>query len=290
MIFVLIPVFNRLAHTERVVDALRRQTLASQLCIVIINDGSTDGTATYLAQQSDVVELRGDGNLWWGGAIQLGLKYVMTKREAGDYVLFLNNDTWFGEHYIETLVKLSAGDAAVGSAIHEADKNPPLVSIGPKVDIGRQTVWDLLSELPDSERRSPKTVYRVDALSGRGTLYPVILFERYGCMRPRLLPHYLGDYEIAMRFKRAGVPLLVSTEAFVYSPAVYGNDITGMSLWQRLFSQRSSSNVIRRLVFYTLVGSPLQRAFAPLKMAYIAIHDRLIRFAHKVVQSRSHIQ
>lgn len=63
---VIIPVFNRLEHTRKVLEALRRQTIFDALTIVIVNDGSTDGTAGYLQSQSDVIEIRGDGNLWWG--------------------------------------------------------------------------------------------------------------------------------------------------------------------------------------------------------------------------------
>ena len=267
-IFVLIPVFNRLNHTERVVASLRAQRNASELCIVVVNDGSTDGTAAWLEQQKDVVEIRGDGNLWWGGAIQKGLEYVANHKRVGDYVLFLNNDSWFAEDYVATLIKVSkeAGCAAVGSVIHEDDRDPPLVSIGPRLNINRIAVWDLLSELTPAQHRQPAATYRVDALSGRGTLYPVELFERYGQMRTFWLPHYLADYELAMRFGRAGVPLLVSSHAAVHSPPVYGNDVSRMGLWDRLFSRRSAGNVIRRLAFYMLIGSPLQRLTAPLRM------------------------
>jgi GT2 family glycosyltransferase len=255
-----------------VIEALRRQSLADRLCIVIINDGSTDGTSDFLKNQPDVVTLSGDGNLWWGGAIQKGLEYAAARKQNGDYVLFLNNDTWFAPDYVETLIRVSRehGGAAVGSVIHETDRDPPLVSVGARVNINRLAVWDMLAELPPDEVRNPKPSYRVDALSGRGTLYPVELFERHGRMRPSLLPHYLADYEIAMRFARAGVPLVVSSEAIVYSPPVYGNDVSRMGWWNRCFSLRSSSNIIHRLAFYAMVGSPLQRMTAPLRMAYFA--------------------
>ncbi|MCW5296897.1 glycosyltransferase family 2 protein [Herbaspirillum lusitanum] len=272
MIFVLIPVFNRLPHTKRVVEALRHQTLADEIRIVIIDDGSTDGTASYLEQQHDVIGLRGNGNLWWGGAIQKGLKYAMAHHQSGDYVLFLNNDTWFDSDYVETLIQVSrdAGGAAVGSVIHEDDKDPPLTSIGPRVNLNRIAVWDLFNELSPEQIRNPDPTYQVDALSGRGTLYPIEMFERYGHMRTFWLPHYLADYEIAMRFKRAGVPLLVSSHAAVHSPPVYGNDVSNMTWRARLFSRRSSSNIVRRLAFYMLVGSPLQRITAPARMACFA--------------------
>ncbi|MBY3135424.1 glycosyltransferase family 2 protein [Rhizobium laguerreae] len=269
---VIIPVFNRLEHTRKVLEALRRQTLLPALTIVVVNDGSTDGTAEYLQSQSDVVEIRSDGNLWWGGAIEEGLKHVLPSCQADDYVLFLNNDTWFDEHYIETLVQTSRenGEAAVGSVIHEEGRDPPLVSIGAKINVNRLAVWDLLSELSEAERRSPKNQYRVDALSGRGTLYPAPLFKKHGGMRPSLLPHYMADYEVAMRFARAGVPLVVSSNAIVYSPPIYGNDTSRLSWRKQLFGRRSPHNVFQRLIFYSLVGSPVQRVTAPIRMAYFS--------------------
>ena len=272
-VFVLIPVFNRLHHTQHVIEALRAQTLTDNLSIVVINDGSTDGTAEYLQLQNDVVALQGDGNLWWGGAIQKGLEYVHVHGKDDDHVLFLNNDTWFAPNYVETLIHVSreAGGAAVGSVIHEEGRDPPLVSIGPKININRLAVWDLLNQLPPEGQRHPQKTYRVDALSGRGTLYPAVLFRRYGGMHTWLLPHYMADYEIAMRFGRAGVPLLVSTEAVVFSSPVYGNDVSKMNWWQRYFSIRSSRNIVHGLMFYLLVGSAMQRITAPFRMLCFGI-------------------
>jgi GT2 family glycosyltransferase len=268
-IFVLIPVFNRLKHTERVLEALRCQSLYRNLEIIVINDGSTDGTDDFLSAQADVTNLKGNGNLWWGGAIQLGLEYVDLKSpNSDDYVLFLNNDTWFEADYVALLVDASkkADGAAVGSAVREVEHDPPLTSIGARISINHCACWDLLSELSLQEVRMPKEIYRVDALSGRGTLYPALLFRRFGKMRPLLLPHYMGDYEVAMRFARRGVKLLVSTRAFVYSPPVYGNDTSKMGFWERRFSRRSSGNIIYCTFFYMLVGSPLQRLTAPLRL------------------------
>lgn len=278
MVFVLIPVFNRLVHTQRVLQALREQTQAGSLRIVFIDDGSTDGTGEFLAAQLDVHVITGDGNLWWGGAIEEGLKYVQAQgSRAEDYVLFLNNDTWFAADYIDILVRASQehGGAAMGSVIHEEEREQPLISIGARVDINRCAVWDVLSELSPDEVANPLPVYKVDALSGRGTLYPAYLFEKYGRMRPCLLPHYTADYELAMRFSRHGVPLLVSTKAIVFSPPVYGNDVSKMTRWQRLFSRRSAANIIHRLFFYMLVGSPLQRLGAPFRVFGIAALHKL---------------
>jgi len=78
------PVFNRLPLTQRMVDCLRAQKVLETLEIVVIDDGSTDGTGEWLAERGDITVLKGDGTLWWGGAIQRGLHYAFGKAAPSD--------------------------------------------------------------------------------------------------------------------------------------------------------------------------------------------------------------
>lgn len=270
-IFILVPVFNRLDHTKKFLKAIRCQTLFSLIELIFINDGSTDGTAQYLNKQNDVTQIFGDGNLWWAGAIQQGLLSARSRWGSGDYVIFLNNDTWFNSDYIKQLLSVvrSHPNSAVGSILFEVNPVCRPVSLGPIININRAAVFDKLQFLFPEEKLNLKDIYRVDALSGRGVIFPVELFQTYGLMRPKLLPHYLADYEISMRLARAGVVLLVSTKAVIYSDPIYGNDqVHSMSIWESLFSTRSSSNIFRIIIFYALVGSPLQRITGPLRAVY----------------------
>lgn len=271
-VFVLIPVFNRLHHTQRVIKALREQVCPQTLSVIVIDDGSSDGTADWLKDQQDIIRLAGNGQLWWGGSIEIGLQFVLDKATDEDYILFVNNDTWFEANYVAKLCEISRenADAIVGSVVHEEKCCPPLVSIGPRININRLAVWDIFNELDQMERIQPRKTYSADALSGRGTLYPVSWFKQFGTMRPALLPHYLSDYEISMRFARHGARLLVSSEAITFSPPVYGVNAK-LSWWDRLFSERSPSNIIRRTLFYSMVGSPLQRMTAPLRIALFSL-------------------
>jgi GT2 family glycosyltransferase len=265
-IFVLIPVFNRVDYSRRVLQSLQSQSLADRLRLIFINDGSTDDTATFLNDallynQPDLVVLNGDGNLWWAGAIQKGLNYLRTQRPTkDDYVLFLNNDVWFSSDYVETLTQISRryDGAAVGSALHVVTKTPVLADLGPRVNADRFKTTEVLIELSDQERRIPKEIYAVDALSGRGTLYPALLFERFGGMRPCLLPHYFADYELAIRFHRNGVLLLTSSKAIVYSDPRFGNDFSNFGRVERYFRRGSSANLFHKFTFYLLISSPIQ--------------------------------
>jgi GT2 family glycosyltransferase len=249
--------------TKAVLGCLRAQRSVA-LNIVVIDDGSSDGTADFLETQEDVTTLRGDGSLWWGGAIDLGLRHVLPKAGSADYVLFLNNDTEFEPDFISNLVTASKRNnhAAVGSIIRNAQPPHEVLSIGPKVDYWRFAVWDLLATDAGKAALAKNADIDVPMLSGRGSLYPVEAFARAGFMRPRILPHYFADYELADRVRRSGIRIVVSCSAVVHSLPEWGNNTRRFSWWQRWFSKRSASNLFFTLAFWSLVGSPIQRCTA----------------------------
>lgn len=259
-VHVLIPVHNRLADTQGVIECLRKQSYPS-VQIVIIDDGSTDGTSAYLAQQVDVLTLHGNGKLWWAGAIALGLDHISKQARQDDFVLFLNNDTSFHPNYIETLVAVSQreGGAIVGSVLRNCEPPHEVLSLGPVIDIWGMRVWDKFSKLDADEQIQLKPVYPMQAVSGRGSLYPFGVLREIGGMRPRLLPHYYADYEVAMRAGRHGIPVVVSTEATILTRNEFSVERKSFTFFERYFSERSYRNIFRALLFWMMVGNMLQR-------------------------------
>ena len=68
--------FNRLNDLKVCIDALRNQTY-KQLDILVVNNGSTDGTKEWLAQQNDVNVIN-QGNLGGAGGFYAGMEYMMS--------------------------------------------------------------------------------------------------------------------------------------------------------------------------------------------------------------------
>ena len=54
------------------------------LKLIVINDGSTDGTDIWLKKQTDIETLNGNGNLLWAGAINLAIKKVFRELKKKD--------------------------------------------------------------------------------------------------------------------------------------------------------------------------------------------------------------
>ena len=249
MIYIVIAVHNRLAATLECLHCITQQTYRD-FKIILVDDGSTDGTAeTTIKHYPDIVILSGDGNLWWTGAMAKGVDHILPIAQDNDYVLSLNNDVTFEQNYLERLLQTSQqyGQAIVGSLCK--DVIPP----HDVLDAGITMRWYKYQYGQVTYDVTKPAAEAVDTISGRGVLIPVSVFKRIGNFAHHSLPHYGADYEFGFRAKTAGVPLVVDYGAVVYLK----NDLTGFrptahvlsyrDEWCRLFSIKSPANVIVHL-------------------------------------------
>lgn len=112
-VLVIIPAYNEAASLPAVIQDLRAWYPAADP--LVVNDGSSDGTAT-IARQLGVPVLDLPYNLGIGGAVQTGLLYAARERYA--YAVQFDGD---GQHRADQLAALLApviagrADVAIGS-------------------------------------------------------------------------------------------------------------------------------------------------------------------------------
>jgi glycosyltransferase involved in cell wall biosynthesis len=104
---VIIPCWNQLEFTRKCLHALFRQTAPSWELIVIDN-GSTEGTGSYLAGVQDaspapVTVIANSTNRGFPAAINQGLQYA-----RGEYLVLLNNDVVVPEGWLSQLIGLAS--------------------------------------------------------------------------------------------------------------------------------------------------------------------------------------
>lgn len=87
---VIIPTYNRLPVLQRCLEALRVQTLdRSSFEIIVIDDGSRDGTRSFLTEQSDVRVWLQPRNSGPAAARNAGIRMA-----EGEIVLFIGDDIY----------------------------------------------------------------------------------------------------------------------------------------------------------------------------------------------------
>ncbi|NND80966.1 MAG: glycosyltransferase family 2 protein [Gammaproteobacteria bacterium] len=206
-----IPVHNRVEFTRECLKSIYRQDdMGFQ--VVVCDDGSTDGTADMLTNEFPAVHvLTGDGNLWWTGATNACINFILNRASAKDMVITLNDDLIIADDYLVQLQRAfeQHGEIIQTSAPYDINDRERLV------DSGRRMDWWLAKEVLLPKAQSG--LASVTHAPGRGTIFPIAVFEKIGLFDFENLPHYAADYDFTHRARRAGYPLYINYDAKLYS-------------------------------------------------------------------------
>jgi GT2 family glycosyltransferase len=202
MLYIVIPVFNRKHFTLECLLSLRKQT-NKNFRVIVVDDGSTDGTGQLLAQDfPEVTVLQGDGNLFWTAATNMGVQYALA--HGARHVMTLNNDTLATPDFIEKMYRWAAQkpDALLGALAVDAATGKPVY--------GGETInWFLNSYKPVLKTLSANQqtgLHKVTHFPGRGLWIPKKVFDTIGLFDEKKFPHYYADYDFTHTASRAGYP------------------------------------------------------------------------------------
>lgn len=261
MIYIVIPVFNRWHFTQACIARLQQQTY-KDFKIIVVDDGSTDGTSEKLAiKHPEIAVLRGDGNLWWTGSINLGITYAL-KMDA-QYILSLNNDTLPSSNYLEELMfaAVKKPSALIGSTGINTSTGE-INFCGERIKWLTDSTKDLKTEIIPEKKGQ---LLEVTHFPGRGLLIPKKVFEKIGLFDQKVFPHYMADYDFTLRSTKAGFKIFCSVDAKLgtYPEASGANQLMAKKTWQNykehLFGMKGAANlkyyftyVIRHCPWYKL--------------------------------------
>lgn len=201
-VFVIIPVHNRKLITLRCIESLKDNGDLGRYHIIIVDDGSTDGTDVAISElYPDVILLKGDGSLWWTGAISKGMNYAQQK--GAEFFIWLNDDCITNSQTLRLLVEYSRKkpNTIVGAACYLSETNM-LYPSGAK---GRRRMM-----------AKPSEVVHVDEMSGHCVCFPTQLIQQIGLPDIHRFPHYHGDSMYILRATRNGFSACILGDAQIY--------------------------------------------------------------------------
>lgn len=253
MINVIIPAHNRIKYTAECIKSLKKQDCANHLKIFLVDDGSTDNTKKIIKNKfPDVKIFEGDGSLFWGGAVNYGIKKVLRLSKKNDWILLVNNDVEFKSNAISNLVKNSQKykrKVIMGALTVSFKDKKTVIKSGTVVKswffniTSHQFLGLNLKSLKD------KIPIKVDFLTGRCLLHPVEIFKKVKNYDSKRFPHYGADDEFSMRVKKFGYLSILCPTSIVFLKENNQRDIKRLnfkSFLFSIFSIKSSSNIINK--------------------------------------------
>jgi len=225
-VYILLPVHNRNEITRGFIKCLSAQTF-SNYHLVLIDDGSSDGTAEMVKEYiPSATVLRGNGDWWWAGSLQQGLNWLkLNPPMPSDVILMTNDDAEIPPDFIETGCALLKPGVLMQATVCDDITHEVL-------DVG------MVYEDRNMLFRVPRPGESINCLTTNGLFMRWQDLQVVGGFYPRLLPHYLSDYEFTMRahkkenhlllflrkffsIKSAGNPVYWTTFVFLVSPMKY---------------------------------------------------------------------
>jgi len=193
---VLIPTYNNAGTLADVINGV----LAYTSNVIVINDGSTDGTREILLNFKDIEILHNPKNLGKGSALRLGFKFALTKNY--DYAITIDSDGQHNTREIPKFIDLidkNPGSLIVGARNMEQESIPGKSSFGHKFS----NFWFRIEtgiNLPDTQ-----SGYRLYPIKKLSTIH---FFTR----------KFEFEIEVLVRAAWVGIPLHSVPVSVYYAP------------------------------------------------------------------------
>lgn len=235
-IIAVVVTYNRLQLLKRNIDCLRRNMPLTS--IVVVNNGSTDGTCDWLAAQPDLKVLTQE-NVGGAGGFYTGIQYAY--EQGADWIWCMDDDVFPQADCLSHLLKYAA--------------NPEIGILAPRRLLEGQIYTN---DFCQYDLKHPFSSLYKDKLSKRTVTTPVEIcgtafegpFIRREVVEKIGLPHkdlfiFCDDTDYCLRTVRAGYKILYVPDALMDKQKFFSDDTWAernrKKKWKRFYQVRNST-------------------------------------------------
>lgn len=213
--------------------------------IIIVENGSGDGSAEALAKIKDIHLLVNDKNLGFSGGMNSGIKYAL-KRNT-DFVVVLNNDTIAEKNLITSLAKSAQYADIVVPKIYFASGFEFHKTRYKKADLGK-VIWyaggyidwqNILGRhigVDQVDRGQFAKSKEIDFATGACMLIKKEVFQKIGFLDDKYFL-YLEDMDFCVRAKKAGFKIVFAPKAILWHKNAVSTGGSGSKIQDYYFTR-----------------------------------------------------
>lgn len=211
-IYAIVVTYNGIEWIEKCLNSLINSALLPK--IIIIDNGSTDATITFIKENYKTVNLiESEINLGFGQANNIGLK--LAKENHCDYAFLLNQDAWLeNEHTLLNLVNAFETNPNLGilSPLHLNGQGTALdlyfADYLQQSDIGNTTAAQILTQ------KQPNSIVNTTFVNAAAWLISAACIKKIGGFDP-IFFHYGEDRNYTQRTLYYGFKIGIYPQAII---------------------------------------------------------------------------
>jgi len=251
-VFTIIVTYNGKQWYKSCFDSLKQSKYS--LNVVIVDNASTDDTVEFVKKNyPEFTLIESNKNLGFGGANNIGLKYVL--EQDADYVFLLNQDTCIESNVISNLVEIHQQNSDYGilSPMHiNVAKNKIERDVVDYVTDLKNISIDFISDL---YFKCLKDVYDIKFINAAAWLLPIDIVKKVGGFDP-IFFHYGEDDNYIDRVHYHGLKVGICPNLRIVHDTENRNEIPNenkQSVYKRLLVRWTNINQpfnARKLTFF----------------------------------------
>jgi GT2 family glycosyltransferase len=219
---IIIVNFNTKDLTKACLDSIRKWSEGGAWEIIVVDNGSTDGSRQMLKTFPDMTLILNKKNLGFAKANNKGIKIA-----KGKYILLLNSDTEIRQDSIQTMLRFMDGHPKAGASTSRLDLTNG--AMDPACHRGFPTPWAALTYFIGLENLFPASrlfgryhmgyknmtvPHQVDAISGAFFMVRRQALDQVGLLDEEYFM-YAEDIDLSYRLKTHGWEIWFNPEASV---------------------------------------------------------------------------
>ncbi len=232
-ISVIVLTYNKLAFTERTLSSLEDFTGYPNLEVILVDNGSTDGTPEFLSRWAAIHPyakvILGPTNLGFSAGNNVGARAA-----TGEYLVILNNDVCLTDGWLGTLLAHFRDDPKLGilGPVTNTCGNESVVYIGEYDDVYKMAI---LAAGYTHARRGQRTPLRVANFFC--VMIPRAVWKQVGELDEAFGVGLFEDDDYAMRVRAAGYHIACAEDVFVHHHASASIGALGSASYDELFNR-----------------------------------------------------
>lgn len=205
---IIIPTYNQLSYLQQCVASIRRETPEAHE-IIIVDNGSTDGTPDWLSQERRRLRYHvNDENRGFAGAVNQGLRMA-----RGATLVILNNDTLVTPSWLSNLLACALSGPKVGLVGPVTN----YISGEQQIDPGyRDDLAEMRRFAAAHNVRDPSRWRKVSRIIGFCLMMRRDVFQRLGYFDEGFEIGNCEDDDYGLRARLLGYDLVVAGDTFIH--------------------------------------------------------------------------
>ena len=204
---IIILSYNTQELLQLCLASIHEYTEAGTYEIIVVENGSEDGSAEWLKEQQGLICIYNDENRGFPKGCNQGLKAA-----TGTELLLLNSDTVVTKDWLKNLRRALCSSpkvGAVGCVTNYCSNNQ-------RIEAAYKNIEEMLAFAADYNKSDPALWEKRTKLVGFCYLFKREVLEKIGFLDERFSPGNYEDDDFSLRILQAGYDLLLCRDTFIH--------------------------------------------------------------------------